>query len=712
MIIDLVDAIVDCCCAAGSACIPSFTNSPNKPAIPGWSEHVKGYRQSAMFWHQLWKNNGSPSQGCLADIRRSTRLKYHNAVKKVKRDHDRIVSQRIEGQLLNQNSKSFWKFIKKTRTGGSRIPSSIDFVSGDDNIATLFSNKYKKLYNTTPHNVGKMAELKQQINEKIDNECTCGSCSVEHFININHVRACLKKLKSKKSDGTCSMSTDHLINYSDNLVVHLSLLFTCMLRHGFSPHQFNIAKLTPIPKSGKKSVHDSNNYRAIAMGNVIGKLLDNVIMHAYNSTFQTSHMQFGFKPGNSTTAATFCIDETVKYYNNNNSDVYVVLLDASKAFDMVDHCKLFEVLLSKNMCPMLLRLLYYMYFNQNLAVKWNNVDSNSNFSCTNGVKQGGVLSPILFTMYIDILLQRLKASKLGCHIGTAYGGALGYADDVALVAPTLAAVKSMLGICESFAKEYNLKFNASKSQLLLFETKQTNYLPQLSFMSNIIPVEKNAIHLGNIIGRGANRERILAATDDMVRKTNVLLSLFNSFNLSTRYKIFKSIAMSLYGSQLWDTSKNDIHYFYVNWRKCIRRLCKVPFKTHSAFLPYLVNDLRIETQLYLRFLKFFMSGLHSHNTLLSTCVNLALAGSNSGASNTVNNIMQIYNFSKTYLCNAEFNEIKKAVLLKETHFADETVQPKCVFISELLDNLHNMPQDAPFNTQDDLKFILNYLCTQ
>ena len=82
-----------------------------------------------------------------------------------------------------------------------------------------------------------------------------------------------------------------------------------------------------------------------------------------------------------------------------------------------------------------------------MHVQWNSAHSTP-FSLHNGVKQGGVLSPILFTIYIDSLLQKLKDSDLGCHVGRTFAGAFGYADDLALVYPSLSGLRQMIQICE------------------------------------------------------------------------------------------------------------------------------------------------------------------------------------------------------------------------------------------------------------------------
>ena len=83
------------------------------------------------------------------------------------------------------------------------------------------------------------------------------------------------------------------------------------------------------------------------------------------------------------------------------------MLDVSKAFDKVNYCKLFRELLKRDISPIVLRLLLFMYTSQTLRVKWGHAVSNC-FTVSNGVKQGGVLSPLLFDIYTDILLKRLE----------------------------------------------------------------------------------------------------------------------------------------------------------------------------------------------------------------------------------------------------------------------------------------------------------------
>ena len=162
----------------------------------------------------------------------------------------------------------------------------------------------------------------------------------------------------------------------------------------------------------------------------------------------------------------------------NNSKVHCMMIDASQAFDKVHYVKLFELLLEKGLCPIVARFLATMYTQQQLRVKWGSHLSHS-FRVKNGVKQGGVLSPILFSVYMDKLLNLLEKSGYGCYIGTMFLGALGYADDVTVMAPTYISLKFMLKIVSEFGKEYHVKFNPSKSQFIVFSKNDMNVITQL-----------------------------------------------------------------------------------------------------------------------------------------------------------------------------------------------------------------------------------------
>ena len=160
----------------------------------------------------------------------------------------------------------------------------------------------------------------------------------------------------------------------------------------------------------------------------------------YRHAFATSPLQFGFKPGLSTELCTELIKNVTARYCFNDYPVYGCFLDASKAFDRVDHHLLFKKLFQRDLPPVVVRALLTWYSEQEVSVLWNQ-SSSDKFSISNGVRQGGVLSPILFTVYMDDLLLELERAGVGCFWRHHYVGAVCYADDLALLAPSLSALR-------------------------------------------------------------------------------------------------------------------------------------------------------------------------------------------------------------------------------------------------------------------------------
>ena len=90
---------------------------------------------------------------------------------------------------------------------------------------------------------------------------------------------------------------------------------------------------------------------------------------------------------------------------------------------------------------------------------------SDSFSVSNGVRQGSVLSPVLFAVYLDGLLSELEGSGVGCYWGAHFVGAVCYADDIALLTPCPSAMRTMLSVCEEYAVTHGLKFNLIRHNL-------------------------------------------------------------------------------------------------------------------------------------------------------------------------------------------------------------------------------------------------------
>ena len=244
------------------------------------------------------------------------------------------------------------------------------------------------------------------------------------------------------------------------LVEHLTNLLKSFIVHGSVPYLVLICTLLPLVKDNLADITSSENYRAIASGSLLLKLLDIVIILLEGDKLRCDQLQFGFQAGASTSMCTWTATTVIEHYNNQGRPVYSCAMDLSKAFDLVEWARLFKLLLRKGVAPIFIRILFFIYSNQACDVSWNSSYSDR-FSVSNGVRQGAVSSPLLFSIYIDGLLSLLRRSGLGCRIDSFFYGVLGYADDLLLLSASRSGLQAMVRICETFAKEMKLKFSTN-----------------------------------------------------------------------------------------------------------------------------------------------------------------------------------------------------------------------------------------------------------
>ena len=155
----------------------------------------------------------------------------------------------------------------------------------------------------------------------------------------------------------------------------------------------------------------------------------------------THDQQLRFKRKRSTDLCihVFTVKSVTKYYTQENSPVFTCLLDASKAFDKINHYTLFRKLLDRKTPIMLVRILLFWYTKQIMCVKWGNCMSEY-FYVSNGVRQGEILSLKLYYVYVDDLYDYLVKSQIGCQIDNERVDHVMYADDIYLMALSPAAL--------------------------------------------------------------------------------------------------------------------------------------------------------------------------------------------------------------------------------------------------------------------------------
>ena len=174
------------------------------------------------------------------------------------------------------------------------------------------------------------------------------------------------------------------------------------------------------------------------------------------------HYSLDIKKNTGCQNAIFTMQQTVNYFTQRGSTVFVSSLDASKAFDRISHVKLFRKLIKRHVPSCLIGVLCNWYSKLHSCVRWNGTLS-AYFIVRCGVRQGGVLSPFLFNIYVDDLIAELEASDIGCHVANQYFGCIMYADDLIVLSASVSGLQRMLDICYQFGLQNSLIFNQKKS---------------------------------------------------------------------------------------------------------------------------------------------------------------------------------------------------------------------------------------------------------
>ena len=347
-------------------------------------------------------------------------------------------------------------------------------MDGKRNVSESFANVYQNLYNSAGDKE-EISKLLVQVNEHIGDL----SISDVNMVSSEIVRKAANEVKPDKNDPVFAFNSDCLKRAPPMLFQHLTNIFKMFLIHGHVSKVLLIAVIVPLLKDKMGDTGCSDNYRSIALRSILLKIFDWIVILLFGKSLGMDDLQFSYQKDCSTTMCTWLVVESVSYFLRNGNEVFSCFMDMKKAFDMVKHSLLFQKLIHKNLSPIFVRLLMKMYMSQVASVRWEKKLS-SIFGVTNGVKQGAVLSSILFCIYIDELIKRLRRNKTGCWINGNFVSVIVYADDIVLLSPTLDGLQEMIKTCSDYTTQHNLSFSThnnpkkSKTKCMSFLKKKNN----------------------------------------------------------------------------------------------------------------------------------------------------------------------------------------------------------------------------------------------
>ena len=345
----------------------------------------------------------------------------------------------------------------------------------------------------------------------------------------------------------------HSCNIATNIIhVYLSLLFNCFISHGYLPRDFMKTAIVPIIKNKTGDSSDKSNYRPIALVTACSKIFEICLLEMLEEYLQTHDHQLG-----------------------------------------VSHWTLFSKLIKRNIPLVIVRIIAFWYQTQPMCIKWGK-NSSTYFNVSNGVRQGGVLSPKMFAIYIDDLSLDLATCTSGCYIDDQCMNHVMYADDICPLAPSAIGLQRMLDVCLDFSIRNDIKFNPIKSVCIVFKPKSSKlYCPNVKLDCDTLEYISCTKYLGFTFNMNSQDD------DDMLRqmrtlyiRSNKLLRTFHYCTIDVKLELFRSFCMPFHCCYLWTAyKKSTFDKLRVAFNNAYRRVLNLPWRC-SASAMYANNSIQ------------------------------------------------------------------------------------------------------------------------
>ena len=554
------NGVVNILIKSGEAVLSCARNKKYAPK-PGWADYVSDIYEVSREARKQWLLSGKPRLGFIHETYVKSKARFKYALRYIKRNEAKMRQDSLARKMSQLDQVDFWKEIKVINNSRTSLPLSVDDSRGARDIAAMWKVHFQNLFNCIErHDVHDFHCTETELDSAIVGE--------------EEVKDAIKELSLGKSCGLDGIYAEHLKFSSDIVVSMLSKCFSGFFVHGFLPDALLSVVLVPIIKDKSAKVSSKENYRPIAVASVLSKVFEKVILLRIEKYISTNCNQFGFKRRHGTDQCIYLLKELVDCYRTLNGTMFVGFLDASKAFDRVNHNVLFNKLFERGVPPFIVRVLVYWYAHQTFCVRWGSIYSEP-FTVSNGVRQGGILSPLFFNLYMDDLSSKLNKCRVGCCFDNRVINHLMYADDLVVFAPSVVAINKLLRICDDFAYENDVKFNTRKSAVMVFRPKSRNNVqikPRIYLNDVLLETVDSYKYLGHCFTNDLmDNADIKRQSAKLYIQGNTILRKFYMCTMDVKLALFRSFCMPMYTTYLWwNFNKTVMNKLYISYHNIFK----------------------------------------------------------------------------------------------------------------------------------------------
>ena len=482
-----------------------------------------------------------------------TRKVYLNLIRKKKNDFNRSKAESLASNL--KNPSAFWKELNGLIGGKkSEISDKIDMHDWYEHFKGIFSDTGISGETSTDYPEDESVELSSTLDQKISED---------------EVAKSIRNLKSGKACGLDGILADMLKAGGREVIVFLTKLFNCIFDLGYYPEEWAKAIIIPIYKKGNTDLVD--NYRGVSLLSIVSKCYTSILnQRLYNwleDNEKIVEAQAGFRKNHSTTDHIFTLYAIAqKCLSKKGKKLYVAFVDFKKAFDSVRHNKLLDAIYKEGVKGKLFCALKSMYDRLLSCVRVNGCCSDF-FDCPKGVRQGCVLSPTLFSLFINQLAMHIsETGKHGVQLlpGLMELFILLFADDVTLIATSPFGLQNQLNCLKKCCDNLKMEVNKDKTKVMVFRKGgHLSKSEKWQFDGHNLEVVNEYCYLGF---RFTTKLSLKQGTQHLVSKAKkAVAQLSRTFNKlkgmskDIFFTIFDSKVQSilLYSSEIWGYSRLD-----------------------------------------------------------------------------------------------------------------------------------------------------------
>ena len=250
-----------------------------------------------------------------------------------------------------------------------------------------------------------------------------------------------------------------------------------------------------------------NNYRAINVGNTLSKVFVSIINERFNKMILENNLigdyQIGFKKYTRPADHIFVLKSVIDEYLGNGKKMYECFIDYQKTYDNIWREGLYYKMIKSGVTSRIVKLIRNMYHKNKQCLKINGYVTDQ-FPSIKGVKQGCVLSPILFNIFINDLPKCFNSECKPISINDKQLNCLMYADDIVLLSESKEGLSECLNSLSIYNKQWCLNINKQKTKVMTFQNRGKVKKLNLKYNNTIIEDINEYKYLGTIINKTGN----------------------------------------------------------------------------------------------------------------------------------------------------------------------------------------------------------------